>query len=179
MISMKKRLLLIAAALIIALAGYLKGSFDADMRHESFSYAENALKKTGLPEKYAPSYCLHGFTGFRDTFLQVKFIVQYQKDREELLGKMASAKGWHIAQVQGDSYLEFQQLCMWEYADVLDVPEDIVFDAWFYRETDEPASWSKHVSSGSLEDIGQVGNGFEFAVYDLETGLFIFVDQFG
>lgn len=68
---------------------------------------------------------------------------------------------------------------MWEYADVLDVPEDIVFDAWFYRKTDEPASWSKHVSSGSLKDIGQVGNGFEFAVYDLETGLFIFVDQFG
>lgn len=176
---MKKRFTLILAAFIIALFGYIKGSFDADMRHESFSYASNALEKTGLPEKYAPSYCLHGFTGFRDSFLQVKFIIQYQDDREALLSKMASTKGWHISQVAQDEYLNFQQTCMWAYSAVLDIPADIIFDAWYYLETDEPAPYSKHAPAGALAEIGQIGYGYEFAVYDVESGLFIFVDQFG
>lgn len=176
---MKKRLMLILMVLIIAFGGYLKGLFDANMRHASFSYTENALRRTGLPVKYAPGYCLHGFTDSRDSFMQTEFIVEYQSDREELFAQMDSEIGWRVSSVTGIEYLEFQRICMWKYADVLSVPEDIIFDAWFYRETSKPAPWSEHVSSGPLEDIGQVGNGFEFAVYDLETGLFIFVDQFG
>ena len=176
---MGKRILLILTALVIAFFGYLKGSFDTEMRYETFSYAEEALQKTGLPKKYAPSYCLHGFTGFRDSFLQVEFIVEYQSNGEVLLDQMDSEMGWHISPVTREEYLEFQRICMWDYADILSVPEDIVFDAWFYQETDEPNPWSKHVPAGSLKEIGKIGNGYEFAVYDAETGLFIFVDQFG
>ena len=36
-----------------------------------------------------------------------------------------------------------------------------------------------NVPDGSFEEIGQIGRGFIFAVYDEETGLFIYTEQFG
>ena len=120
---------------------------------------------------------MHGFTGFRDSFEQTKFRVQYAEDREALLSDIARAKGWRVAPVKAEEFTAFQKQYMW-WA-VLDVPTDVVFDAWYYHETHEPADYSLKVTDGTLAEIGRVGYGFEFAVYDAESGLFIFVDQFG
>ena len=177
--NMKKRVLIVFAVMILCACCYLKGIIDEDARHASHSYARNALEKTGMSAEFAPGYCLHGFTGFRDTFHQVKFIVEDQHDRKALMAEMTSADGWHVSQVTAAEYLEFQKNCMWTYSQALSVPEEVVFDAWFYCETDEPAPWSKQMTAGALKEIGQVGNGYEFAVFDAETGMFIFADQFG
>jgi len=176
---MKKHIVMLLALVLIAFLSYIKGSFDADMRHDDYVYAARSLKKTGLPTECAPSYCLHGFAGSRDSFTQVKFIVDDPFERSVLLKQMKCVKGWHVTPVDGYEYLEFQNRYMWTCSAVLDVPEDIVFDAWYYHETREGSIYSEDVAVGAFSEIGRIGRGYEFAVYDSETGLFVFVDQFG
>jgi len=55
----------------------------------------------------------------------------------------------------------------------------IVFDAWYFLETAGPVSYAEDVTFESLLESGYIGDGFEFAVFDVQSGLFIFVDQFG
>ncbi len=174
---MKKRFKRIVVICAIGILGYFIGSIDANTRNEMLNRAAVALEKTGLSQTYAPHYSLYGFIGFRDTFSQTKFKVYYDSDRKALFNDIAEAKHWHVTPVAGDEYLEFQRVCMWN--DVLDVPADIVFDAWYYLETTEPDPYSSYTPDGALTEIGQIGRGFEFAVYDADSGLFIFVDQFG
>ena len=58
------------------------------------------------------------------------------------------------------------------------VRDDAAFDAWYYRETAGPHNASE-APDGPFAEIGQIGRGFVFAVFDAETGLFIFTSQFG
>ena len=69
---------------------------------------------------------------------------------------------------------------MWEYENSWLYSDEITFDAWYYRETVEPDTFSGRIPRGPLEQIGScVGRGFEFAIFDVETGLFVYIDQFG
>lgn len=175
-----KRIIRIGIAILLAgFIGCIVGDLRAGIRQSALNRAAIALEKTGLPEMYAPSYSLYGFTGFRDTFSQTKFIVQAKDEREQLFSDISSSKRWRVAPVTAEEYLSFQKTCIQWYSAVLDVPADIVFDAWYYRETSEPNVLSGHAPEGALEEIGHVGYGFEFAVYDRESGLFVFTDLFG
>ena len=174
---MRKRVKSILVICVIGFLGYIVGTIDANTRNEMMNHAVVALERTGISSKYAPNYSMYGFVGFRDMFSQTKFKVYYDSDRKALFNDIAEAKHWHVAPVTGDEYLRLQRACMCN--DVIDVPEDVVFDAWYYLETTEPTQYSGFAPNGALSEIGQIGRGFEFAVFDLETGLFIFVDQFG
>lgn len=167
-------------AFIAGVGGYAAGLLTADISQEFVNHAETALKKTGLSAQYAPSYSLYGFTGFRDSFSQTKFEIESASHKQQILSDMRFAGNWHTAPVTADEYLAFQEACAWTYSSVLDLPANIIFDAWYYLETCAPAAPSSPVvPSGAFSAIGQIGHGFEFAVYDLETGLFIFIDQHG
>lgn len=175
---MKKRFKRLAALLIVGFAGYIIGIIDANIQNESINRAANALQKTGLCVDCAPSYSLYGFIGFRDTFTQTKFKVEYESERKLLLDEMKVAKGWHMASVTAEEFRQFQEACAWGISGVLEVPDDVIFDAWYYRETDEPYGTGT-APQGALGEIGQVGRGYEFAVYDMQSGIFILIDQFG
>ena len=175
-----KRIVRIGIAILLAgFIGCIVGELRAGIRQSALNRAAIALEKTGLPEMYAPSYSLYGFTGFRDTFSQTKFIVQWKDEREQLFSDISSSERWRVAPVTADEYESFRKACIGWYSAVLDVPTDIVFDAWYYLETHEPAKYSDCAPEGAFEEIGQVGYGFEFALYDRESGLFVFTDLFG
>ena len=170
------------AALFLILAvcvAYALGGVRASLTYAGINYAETALKKTGISVQYAPSYCLHGDATARDSFAQTVFTVEHQSDRQALLEEAKRTKGWRAAPVTATEYLAFQRACLWKCGEVLSVPADTVFDAWYYCETSAPVSNAVAAPAGALEEIGPVGRGFEFAVFDAETGLFVFVDQFG
>lgn len=142
------------------------------------NHGEYALRKTHLPVEYAPTYSLYGFTGMRDSFSQTVFTVDYwSDDREALMNAIRQTEHWHVEPVSAEDFRSFAAHT-W-YPDIVQVADDMVFDAWYYIETTKPLSSIAHEASGAFASIGQIGYGFEFAVYDLETGLFIFVDQFG
>lgn len=67
---------------------------------------------------------------------------------------------------------------MWSCQAAVQVADDVVFDAWYYRETAAPYN-APGIPDGPFAEIGQIGRGFVFAVFDAETGLFIFTSQFG
>lgn len=175
---MKKYLVIIAFLLTLSMLGFFAGRIYEAFQDDPFAHAAFALKKTGLSEAYAPSYSLHGAVGVRDSFSQTKFYVQNENERKNLLHEISLEKGWHITPVTSDEYLNFQKTCMWGF-ETLNVPESVVFDAWYYLETDVPISHSPFAPAGALSEIEQVGYGYEFAVFDVESGLFIFVDVFG
>jgi len=175
----RKRFIGTFMCVLVLIAAYMLGGVRAGLLHSAINYAERALKKTGLPTTYAPGYCLHGEISSRDSFVQTKFVVEYQSDRQALLEEIERTKGWRLAQVAASEYLAFQQAWLWQCGEVLSVPADTVFDAWYYCETSAPVEGGNAIPAGALEEIGAVGRGFEFAVFDAETGLFVFVDQFG
>ena len=177
---MTKKFILVLMFIVLAgVVGYAGGLLTADISHEFSNHAEIALRKTGLNVQYAPEYSLYGFTGFRDSFSQTKFEIEYDHEKQQLFNDIQQANSWHIASVSAEDFLAFQDACAWEFSSVLDIPGDIVFDAWYYLETSAAADFSPVVPDGPLSQIGQIGYGFEFAVYDLETGLFILIDQHG
>lgn len=67
---------------------------------------------------------------------------------------------------------------MWSCQAAVQVRDDAAFDAWYYRETAGSYN-APGIPDGPFAEIGQIGRGFVFAVFDAETGLFIFVRQFG
>lgn len=175
----RKRFIGTFMCVLVLIAAYMLGGVHAGLLHSAINYAERALKKTGLPTTYAPGYCLHGEISSRDSFVQTKFVVEYQSDRQALLEEIERTKGWRLAQVAASEYLAFQQAWLWQCGEVLSVPADTVFDAWYYCEMSAPVEGENAIPAGVLEEIGAVGRGFEFAVFDAETGLFVFIDQFG
>lgn len=170
-----KTMLLIVA---VGFWGWMAGTIGVLVRNEAFNPAENALLETGLSAPSAPYYSLYGFTGWRDSFSETKFTVPYRSERESLWAEIAASESWRVAELTADEYMLFQQTCMWECASV-DLPPDVVFDAWYYRETNAPAGREPTAPNGALSEIGQVGRGFVLAAYDLESGLFLLVRQFG
>lgn len=163
----------------VGIIGYGIGVITAGTQASSLDRAAYALRKTGLAEELAPHYWLYGFTGFRDTFAITQCRLHDDEDRLLLLAQTKRTKGWHQDSVTVQDFETFASSTLWEYAEVLQLSEGMVFDAWYYCETSAPASFDSMAPAGPFEEIGQTGRGFEFAVYDADTGMFIFVDQFG
>ena len=174
---MIRRVILVIVVFFIAVIAFIIGILCGDKQMQSHS--AYALKKTGLSSEYAPSYELHGYVGSRDSFMQTEFIVQYETDRDRLLSEIKKTANWHYQPVSTEQYLRFQSQYMWDFAEVLSVPNDMVFDAWYFAETAGPVSYSEGPDFENLLESGYIGRGFEFAVFDVQSGLFIFVDQFG
>ena len=95
---MQAAIILLSAAVSLAIA-YFAGTLAEDLRFASINDAEYALKKMNLPKQYAPAFCLHGYTGFRDSFLMTTFQIQYSIDREDLLERMTNTEGWIVSPV--------------------------------------------------------------------------------
>ena len=109
---------------------------------------------------------------------QTAFVIEYPSDREVLLEEISRIDGWHVAQVSAQEYRDFADAALWTQAEVLQVQDDTCFDAWYYRETAEPCD-PPALPDGPLSKIGELGRGFQFAAYDVESGLFVYVNQFG
>ena len=169
---------ILAALAVLALvfgAGYFWGFLKENSRINSINRGEYALEKTGISTEFAPAYSLYGYSGFRDWFGMTMMQID-RGDRDELLDAMDSLDGWHIGSATAE---EFRRMPLWGYADVLQLSGDIVFDAWYYAETCEPPSYADRAPEGAFSEIGLVGHGFDLAVYDADTGLFIYIDQHG
>lgn len=91
--------------------------------------------------------------------------------------EVAQTENWRIEKVSAEDFRDFTSYT-W-YPEVVQVADDIEFDAWYYLETTEAQGSIVHQAPGMFESIGLIGRGFEFAVFDVDTGLFIFIDQFG
>ena len=170
---MKAAIILLSAAVLLA-AAFFAGMLVESLT--SINHAEYALKKMNLPEQYAPSFCLRGYTGFRDSYMMTAFQIQYAIDRKDLLKRMANTEGWTVSPVTEAELRRFSR-SFW-YPDLMPIPDNTVFDAWFYRETSEPILGAE-TAKDCFSSIGKIGRGFEFAVFDVETGIIVFVDQFG
>jgi len=147
-----RSLCLILLALLVAGFAYLAGSIRASTRLSTFNHAKYALKKTGLSSEYAPSFCLYGFTGFRDTFSVTQLLVENMNDRARLFRELSYEKGWHVESVSAEEFQLFADTAFWSYGDVIQFPNDISFDAWYYLQTSEPASFSPHSPEGGFFD---------------------------
>lgn len=178
-----KIILLLFLFLFIGIIGWSFGILHAStpltgINHDGSS--EFALESTGLPVEYAPGFSLYGYTGFRDSFSQTEFRINYQRERQALLDIISTTDCWHIAPVTASEYSDFASNVMWEYENSWQYSDKIIFDAWYYRERVEPYPPSGQIPKGPLEEIGPyVGRGFEFALFDVDTGLFVYIDQFG
>ena len=163
------------AVCLIAGISYLAGAITANENKPNRSAV--ALQKTGLPLSYSQHYTLHGASSGRDYFSQTVFQVDYSSERKDLFNIMSRTKNWRIEKVSAKDFRAFTGHT-W-YPEVVQVTDDIEFDAWYYLETSEPSGGIVHEAPGMFESIGLIGRGFEFAVFDVDTGLFIFIDQFG
>ena len=166
----------VLGVVILLAAAFFAGILVEDGRQEAPRYPEYALSKTGLPEKYAPAFCLEGLTGARESYQVIAFKVDYDSARKELLEHTKTVSGWNAAPVTEEELRAFSR-SFW-YPELLPVPGDTVFDAWYYLETSAPGIGAA-TAEGCFASIGAIGRGFEFAVFDVETGVMIFVDQFG
>ena len=170
---MKRNLSVVIMAVLLVIA-YFAGMYNGEQELANMDHAKYALKKMNLPAGYAPQFCLHGGTGIRDSYGITAF--QVQCDREDLLKCIQRADGWTVAPVSEEELRGFAE-SFW-YPELMPVPDNTVFDAWFYRETAEPTLYSESAKD-CFSSIGKIGRGFEFAVFDVETGMVIYVDQFG
>lgn len=188
--SRAKAWLLAACVAMIVVAAFFAGRLVEALSDDAINSAEYALEATSLPGDYAPSYWLRGSAGLREFMTQTAFVIQYPSDREALLREISRTDGWHVAQVSAQEYRDFADVALWTQAKVLQVRDDTCFDAWYYCETAEPVqpstllevvlnSQKPALPDGPLSEIGELGRGFHFAVYDAESGLFVYVNQFG
>ena len=178
--SRAKAWLLAACAAAAVVAVFFAGRFFEGYLNQSANLARYALEATSLPGDYAPGYCLTGSAGIVHSMEQtVLVITDYQSDREALLEEISRTDGWHVAQVSAQEYRDFADAALWWQAEeVFQVRDDTCFDAWYYRETAEPCD-PPALPDGPLSEIGELGRGFHFAAYDAESGLFVYVNQFG
>lgn len=174
----KAWLLTICAAALAAWLAFFAGRLTASEHLNSIRVAESSLEQVSLSKDYAPDYCLSGATGFRDYLTQTAFVIQYPSDRAAMLREIAHTVGWHMAQVTAQDYRLFAHAALWTEAEVLQAWDDVCFDAWFYHETTPP--WNPpELPAGPLSEIGELGRGFRMALFDAESGLFVYVNQFG
>ena len=139
--------------------------------------ARNALQLTGIRQDFDPDFVFHGSHIGRDMFSQTFFEVSYG-DRKELMRLIRSTDGWHTEALTAKDYCEFVEITWYPSMIKQMISDDIVFEAWFYRET-TPSAGYEPMLQGYFSFLGQAARGFEFAVFDEDTGLFIFIDQFG
>ena len=175
-----KAFLFLLLFLLIGATGWFIGMLQENHKLTSINHAAYALESTGLPEEYAPSFSLHGHTGFRDSFMQTVFCIDYSGDCQRILEMISNTDHWHTASVTVSEYSDFARNVIWGYENSWQYTDEIVFDAWYYRETAEPHIPNNRIPKGPMDQIGTyAGRGFEFALFDADTGLFIYIDQFG
>lgn len=173
--SVRRRIVKLLGIAMLLMLAFGAGALYANEKAAHVNDAAHALRKCNLSQTYAPSFSLSGFTGFRDTYEQIVFAVD-EGQKTALMQEIGHATGWTAGAVTAEDFRAFSKAC-W-FREFPPIPDDMVFDAWFYRETHEPTDYA-HMATGSLSSIGAIGYGFEFAVFDMETGLMIFIDQFG
>ena len=176
--SRAKAWLLAACVTVAVVAAFFAGRLVEAPSDDAINSAECALEVTSLPGDCAPSSWLRGSAGLREFMPQTAFVIQYPSDREALFREISRTDGWHAAQVSAQEYRDFADVALWTQAEVLQVRDDTCFDAWYYCETAEPYA-PPALPDGPLSEIGALGRGFRFAVYDAESGLFVYVNQFG
>ncbi len=176
---LKTMLQLTAAACLIWIA-YFFGTIDSSMDEpyrDEHAKALYALQKTGITADFVPEFVVHGSHIGRKHFIQTVFTVSYA-DRERLLETMRPTEGWHIEHISVSDYRGFADVVWYPEMTKSMIADDVGFDAWYYRTTKPSAGWEE-IPAGHFGSLGRVGRGFVFAVYDAETGLFVFIDQFG
>ncbi len=175
-----KRLLIACFVFGLLFASFSLGKIDAYLDEpykDEHAKARNALRLTGIQQDFDPDFVFHGSHIGRKMFSQTFFEVSYG-DRKELMSLIRNTDGWHSEALTAKDYCDFVEIT-W-YPDMIQhmISDDIVFDAWFYRET-TPSAGFEPMLHGYFSFLGQAARGFEFAVFDEDTGLFIFIDQFG
>ena len=180
--NIRKPLAILAAGIALALllgAAFVAGSLFESYGRNERARAETALRDTRLDSCFAPAFALSGLTGSRDSFEMTAFVVEGGSNRKALLTACSAQAGWHRGQVTAEEFVSFSDAAFWPFARMLGGPRVDAFDAWYYRENAAPAGTETALASGCFAEIGRLGRGFSFAVYDSDTGLFIYVRQFG
>ena len=173
----KKAFLCVLLGMLIGAVGCLACVIWSDLT-ASEDHGEFALRQTGLAGDYTLNLVMHGDNLSRDSFSQT-FLLVDQHSREGLLREISRAPQWRVAPLPAADFRAFQAQAMWFRDESLQVADATEFDAWYYRETAEPAGWDAVIGTGPLAEIGRVGRGFDFAAYDRDSGLFVYVNQFG
>lgn len=140
--------------------------------------ASYAFEETGLTPSFEIPYVLDGSLVGRDNYKQTIFEVPYRSEREELWGLIQNTDGWHAETITADDYRSISEITWYPSLVNNTIADDIEFDAWFYRETVPAVGYERRIN-GYFSFLGQAARGMEFAVFDKDTGLFIFIDQRG
>ena len=154
----------------------LSGCSDEPYKDEHVM-ATHALQKTNIIQDFVPDFVFHGSHIGRDMYSQTFFEFSYT-DRKELMDIIRNTDGWHVETLTSEDYCDFVEITWYPSMVKQMICGDIEFDAWFYRETTPSAGYEPMIG-GYFSFLGRAARGFEFAVFDKETGLFIFIDQFG
>ena len=175
-----KRLLIACFVFGLLFVSFSLGKIDAyidEPYKDEHAKARNALQLTGIQQDFDPDFVFHGSHIAREMFSQTFFEVSYG-DRKELMSLIRNTDGWHSEALTAKDYCDFVEITWYPSMIQHMISDDIVFDAWFYRET-TPSAGFEPMLHGYFSFLGQAARGFEFAVFDEDTGLFIFIDQFG
>ena len=183
-------LLLEAAAKLGALALIIAGVWlallfvmDDPDKPSGRSAAYAAMRDVGLGnlgEKIRIDGALNYNTYFRDGDETVIFCAEY--DAEEIWQAIEHTPGWKAAQITSADYTQLARAEFWGPADIAVPPEDMVFDAWFYRD-DYLAQYGEPADlNGDFAGLPEVLmlNGTPdtlnatFAFFDRETGAFFY-----
>ena len=176
-----KRLLLVGIAVCLCVVSFMLGGINAyldDPRIDEHIKARYALEETGLSDSFEPEFVIHGSQTGRDFYIQTLFNVRFLDDREAMMKQIQQTEGWTVDVFSAEDYRNFIDVTWYPGLNSNLIADGIEFDAWFYKVTTPPAGYEP-TPTGYFSSIGQVGRGFCFAAYDVDTGLFIFIDQFG
>lgn len=171
------------ALAVIALIGALIYSA---VRYEDKGTAAHyrAFKETGLSrvgEGVLVGHVLTGGCYGRDMDETTFFDVAYT-DRELIWDTIRLTDGWRTAQITSEEYTQLARREFFGPNDYAAPANDVVFDAWFYRD-DYLRQYGEHAAfAGEYEGLPEVLglNGTPdtlnatFAFYDKETGAFFF-----
>ena len=175
---MKRMVMTVAATLIVCIVystAYIGGMRAVLVsKEEPYQYA---LKKTGITEELYPGLVLHDSNHSRDSYTQTLFSVP-KWDRISLLEQMRQTENWHIEAIQAFDFRGFANVTWYSELNHALIADDVQFDAWYYV-VRSPSWGDEETPSGYFSKLGRVGRGFTFALFDVETGLFVFIDQFG
>ena len=116
--------------------------------------ADYALSKTGLAERDNITFSLRGTTGWRAYVDITEFVVpDYDDEREELFEEIKTVGGWHVAEVPLAEYEQFVSEAMWSQGPgIIMLPDDTVFDAWYYEETCEAPTYYVNIKTEAFRE---------------------------
>ena len=120
-------------------------------------------------------------TYFRDGDELTIFTVDSQ-DRQRLMDAICRTDGWQQASIPAQAYAALAREAFWAPAAMAVPPEDVVFDAWFYRD-DYLARYGEQADyTSKYADLPEVFHlsgqmrpaNATFAFYDADSGVFYF-----